>query len=68
MAKISKKMQIKAIHIAMFIVLGFIIYLSIDSIANFAKNNEILSAILFVAIIATPAYLHFKFLFKKRKK
>jgi len=68
MAKISKRLQLRIFHLLMYIALGVLVYLGMDSILDFASDYEVLAAILFVVIIAIPAYLHVFVILKKRKK
>ena len=68
MAKISKRLKLRIFHFLMYVVLGIIVYLGMDSILDFASGYEVLAAILFVVIIAIPVYLHVFVFLKKRKK
>lgn len=68
MAKMNKRVQIQVLHLLMLVVVGFLVYINMNTIANFAKQNEIISAVLFVVIMAAPAYIHCNFILKRRKK
>lgn len=68
MAKLTKRMQLRIFHLIMYVALGVLIYLGLDSIVDFARDYEVLAAILFVVIIAIPVYLHVFVFLKKRKK
>ncbi|MGD1821471.1 MAG: hypothetical protein ACPKM0_01765 [Pleomorphochaeta sp.] len=67
MAKLTKKLQLRIFHIFVYVLLAVLVYLEMDSIVDFARDYEVLAAILSVVIIAMPAFLHVFVFLKKRK-
>jgi hypothetical protein len=68
MAMPKRRVQMIVFHAAMFIIIGFIFYISKEYIADFIDDNDLIASILFVAILALPVYLHLTFFTKRRKK
>ncbi len=68
MAKMTKNVQIKILHLALFIIMGLLIYINLDSLCDFASDNPAMASIILVLIMVVPTFLHMKLLRRKKRK
>ncbi|MDC7248873.1 MAG: hypothetical protein PQJ49_03030 [Sphaerochaetaceae bacterium] len=68
MAKMTKKIQIKILHLALFIIMGLLIFINIDSLSDLATDNPTIASIVLILVMFLPAFLHMKLLRRKKRK
>ncbi|MGD1818333.1 MAG: hypothetical protein ACPKOI_00425 [Pleomorphochaeta sp.] len=68
MAKLKRKQVVGIFHLALFIVLGFVLYYTMNDIARFASSNELIMSIIVILIPACLIFLHRHVFFKMKLK